>query len=157
MRPTARQLVRLVRRRPLLAAAAAAALAASAAVPAFASPGAPVGHGSPLSAVDRVDDFYGAYIDARYDGHGDLAGRLRRDFLTGDLRKRLAAWEARNHADGVLHAQDVPDAWSVTYAGSGAGHAFTTVTFTWGTGRHATHTHVEIASQLSTRLISDIR
>jgi len=107
--------------------------------------------------VDRVDDFYGAYIDARYDGHGDLAGRLRKDFLTGDLRKRLAAWEARNHADGVLHAQDVPDAWSVTYAGSGAGHAFTTVTFTWGTGRHATHTHVEIASQLSTRLISDIR
>jgi hypothetical protein len=154
MRRTTRH---LSRRTGMLAAAAAAALAASAGVPAFAASGPPVGHGSPLSAVDRVDDFYGAYIDALFDGHGDLADHLRKDFLTKDLQKRLAAWEKKNHADGVLRAQSVPNAWSVTYEGSGADHAFTTVTFTWGTGKHATHTHVEVASQLSSRLISDIK
>ncbi|WP_344077982.1 hypothetical protein [Streptomyces crystallinus] len=56
-------------------------------------------------------------------------------YLTDDLRQRLAAWEEANHADGVLRAQDVPTQWEVRYHDSGAGHLFTTITLTWGTGR----------------------
>jgi hypothetical protein len=48
--------------------------------------------GSPDSAVDRVADFYGAYIDAVSDGTDDLSGHLRAHYLTEDLRQRLAAW-----------------------------------------------------------------
>ncbi|MFE6100823.1 hypothetical protein [Streptomyces laurentii] len=112
--------------------------------------------GSPDSAVDRVADFYGTYIDAVSDGTDDLGDTLRAHYLTEDLRQRLAAWEEANHADGVLRAQDVPTAWAVAYHDSGAGHLFTTVTLTWGTGPDAGHTRLAIRSDLSTRLISDI-
>ena len=60
--------------------------------------------GSPDSAVDRVADFFGAYIDAVSDGTDDLSTELRAHYLTGDFRQRLAAWEEANHADGVLRA-----------------------------------------------------
>ncbi|MFG3223881.1 hypothetical protein ACGF07_03720 [Kitasatospora sp. NPDC048194] len=112
--------------------------------------------GSPDSAVDRVADFYGAYIDAVSDGTDDLSDELRAHYLTEDLRQRLAAWEEANHADGVLRAQDVPTAWSAAYHDSGAGHLFTTVTLTWGTGPDAGHTRLAVQSDLSTKLISDI-
>ncbi|MDH6122909.1 hypothetical protein [Kitasatospora sp. GAS204B] len=112
--------------------------------------------GSPDSAVDRVADFYGAYIDAVSDGIDDLAEHLRAHYLTEDFRQRLAAWEETNHADGVLRAQDVPTHWEVTYQDSGAGHLFTTVTLTWGTGPDASHTRLAVQSDLSTKLISDI-
>ncbi|MEV7601164.1 hypothetical protein AB0O91_27745 [Kitasatospora sp. NPDC089797] len=112
--------------------------------------------GSPDSAVDRVADFYGAYIDAVSDGTDDLSDRLRAHYLTEDLRQRLAAWEEANHADGVLRAQDVPTAWEVQYHDSGAGHLFTTVTLTWGTGPDAGHTRLAVQSDLSTKLLSDI-
>lgn len=112
--------------------------------------------GSPDSAVDRVADFYGAYIDAVADGTDDLSDELRGHYLTEDLRQRLAAWEEVNHADGVLRAQDVPTAWEVAYQDAGAGHLFTTVTLTWGTGPDAGTTRLAVQSDLSTKLISDI-
>ncbi|KOV60542.1 hypothetical protein [Streptomyces sp. MMG1121] len=112
--------------------------------------------GSPDSAVDRVADFYGAYIDAVSDGTDDLSDELRAHYLTQDFRQRLAAWEEANHADGVLRAQDVPTRWEVRYFDSGAGHLFTTVTLTWGTGPDAGHTQLSVQSDLSTKLISDI-
>ncbi|PSJ29766.1 hypothetical protein B7P34_05815 [Streptosporangium nondiastaticum] len=118
--------------------------------------GSPVREGSPDSAVDRVADFYGAYIDAVDDGTDDLGSELRAHYLTEDFRQRLAAWEEANHADGVLRAQDVPTHWAVRYHDSGAGHLFTTVTLTWGTGPDAGHTRLAVQSDLSTKLISDI-
>ncbi|MEU3563343.1 hypothetical protein [Kitasatospora sp. NPDC006786] len=118
--------------------------------------GSAVRSGSPDSAVDRVADFYGAYIDAVSDGTDDLGDQLRSHYLTEDFRQRLAAWEEANHADGVLRAQDVPTRWEVLYHDSGAGHLFTTVTLTWGTGPDAGHTRLAVQSDLSTKLISDI-
>ncbi|MCL7380470.1 MULTISPECIES: hypothetical protein [unclassified Streptomyces] len=112
--------------------------------------------GSPDSAVDRVADFYGAYIDAVFDGTDDLGTELRAHYLTEDFQQRLAAWEEANHADGVLRAQDVPTRWEVRYHDNGAGHLFTTVTLTWGTGPDAGHTKLAVQSDLSTKLISDI-
>lgn len=112
--------------------------------------------GSPGSAVDRVADFYGAYIDAVDDGTDDLGNELRAHYLTEDFRQRLAAWEEANHADGILRAQDVPTSWEVRYHDSGAGHLFTTVTLTWGTGPGARQTKIAVQGDLSTKLISDI-
>ncbi|MBD0694249.1 hypothetical protein [Streptomyces sp. CBMA123] len=112
--------------------------------------------GGPDSALDRVADFYGAYIDAVDDGTDDLSHGLRAHYLTEDLRRRLAAWEEADHADGVLRAQDVPTAWEVRYHDSGAGHLFTTVTLTWGTGPDAGRTRLAVRSDLSTKLISGI-
>ena len=156
-----------------LGAAAVAALAATAALssPATASPArpavasvttvhaapAPIRSGSPASTVDRVADFYGAYIDAHYgQGMGGLGVDLRAHYLTRALQKQLATWEAKNHADGVLRAQDVPNGWAVTQANAGAGHVWSTVVLTWGTGKHVTHTTLNVQSDLATGLISDI-
>ncbi|WP_053730844.1 hypothetical protein [Streptomyces sp. WM6378] len=112
--------------------------------------------GSPDSAVDRVADFYGAYIDAVSDGTDDLGSQLRSHYLTEDLRQRLAAWEEANHADGVLRAQDVATRWEVKYRDSGGGVLSCTVTLTWGTGPDAGQTQLAVRSDLSTKLISDI-
>lgn len=100
--------------------------------------------------------FYGAYIDAVFDGTDDLVEELRAHYLTEDLRQPLAAWEKVNHADGVLRAQNVPTHWEVRYHDTGAGHLFTTVTFTWGTGPDAGHTQLAVQSDLATKLISAI-
>lgn len=120
------------------------------------SGGDPVRGGSPDSAVDRVADFYGAYIDAVSGDSGSLPESLRAYYLTQDLQQRLAVWEQTHHADGVLRAQNVPTHWEVAYDNSGAGHLFTTVTLTWGTGKSADHTRLAVQSDLSTKLISDI-
>ncbi|MBH1938092.1 hypothetical protein I5Q34_28165 [Streptomyces sp. AV19] len=117
----------------------------------------PVREGSPDSAVDRVADFYGAYIDAVFDGGDGLARELRAHYLTRDLRRRLAAWEEAHQADGILRARDVPAHWAVGHHDAGAGHLFTTVTLTWGTGPDAGRTRLAVQSDLSTRLISDIK
>jgi hypothetical protein len=114
--------------------------------------------GSPESAVDRVADFYGAYIDAVWDtDSGHLADDLRGHYLTPALQQRIADWEAANHADGVLFAQDVPTAWQVTYAGSGAGHTFTTVRLTFGEPGHATYQTIDVQSDLATKKVSDLK
>ena len=140
--------------------AAALLTAAGASVPAMASstPPPPARSGSNGPAYDRVADFYGAYIDAVTDqGSGRLDQQLRAFYLTKDLRTRLAKWEAREHADGVLRAQDVPRAWKVTPQDSGMGHTWSTVRLTWGSDKHPTYTYLEVQSDLATKKISDIK
>lgn len=113
--------------------------------------------GSPGIVYDRVAHFYGAYIDVANDpGSNALAAELRKFYLTPDLRSRLLAWEKRNHADGVLRAQNVPSAWKVTPGDSGMGHTYTTVRLTWGSGKSKTYTYLTVRSDLETRRISDI-
>ncbi|MFD8422628.1 hypothetical protein [Streptomyces sp. NPDC059466] len=141
-------------------AGAAVLAAAGAAVPAFAgSPAPPPARaGANGPAYDRVADFYGAYVDAVTDqGSGRLGSQLRSFYLTSDLRTRLARWEGREHADGVLRAQDVPRAWKVTAGDSGAGHTWSTVRLTWGSVQHPTYTYLTVQSDLSTKKISDIK
>ncbi|MEV6944339.1 hypothetical protein AB0N07_20485 [Streptomyces sp. NPDC051172] len=147
----------------LLALAASTPAAATgirtAAGPTTAAATAPARKGSPRSAVDRVADFYGAYIDVLYDsGRGRLADALRAHWLTAGLRADLARWEAAHHKDGVLRAKGVPVAWEVVYNDSGMGHCWTRVTLTWqdSAGR-VRRTHLMIQSDLETQLISGIR
>ncbi|MFJ5999464.1 hypothetical protein [Streptomyces sp. NPDC092370] len=93
--------------------------------------------------VTRVADFYGAYIDAKgdYDNpDAALAKALRTHYLTPDFAKRLAAWEEKNGADGVLRAQNVPTRWTVTDNDT-LGHAHeVTVTLTFGSGKNTQET-----------------
>ncbi|MCW7947149.1 hypothetical protein AAW14_35635 [Streptomyces hygroscopicus] len=133
---------------------------AGASAPATASSPAPLParSGSNGPAYDRVADFYGAYIDAVSDrSSGHLDQQLRAFYLTQNLRTRLTAWEAREHADGVLRAQDVPSAWTVTPQDSGMGHTWSTVRLTWGSATHPTYTYLQVQQDLATKKISDIR
>ncbi|QFR02799.1 hypothetical protein F9278_25370 [Streptomyces phaeolivaceus] len=149
----------LVRRRPGLRAAAAGlvlavGLGVVAQVPAQASIQAPTKAltaasksvtaataksvtGTPGQAVTRVADFYGAYIDAKgdyTDPDVTLAKALRKHYLTPDFAKRLAAWEKKNGADGVLRAQNVPARWTVTDNGAVGMGREVIVTLTYGSG-----------------------
>jgi hypothetical protein len=140
--------------------AAALLITAGASVPAVASSTAPppARSGSNGPAYDRVADFYGAYVDAVTDGgSGRLSTQLRSFYLTPGLRTRLTTWENRQHADGVLRAQDVPSAWKVTPGDSGAGHTWSTVRLTWGSVQHPTYTYLTVQSDLATKKISDIK
>ncbi|MEV6193456.1 hypothetical protein AB0M19_13780 [Streptomyces sp. NPDC051920] len=140
--------------------AAALLIAAGASVPAVASSTAapPARSGSSGPAYERVADFYGAYIDAVTDtDSGTLSTRLRSFYLTPALRTQLAGWEHRQHADGVLRAQDVPRAWKVTAGDSGAGHTWSTVRLTWGSAAHPTYTYLTVQSDLATKKISGIK
>ncbi|MEU9210206.1 hypothetical protein AB0D27_20165 [Streptomyces sp. NPDC048415] len=140
--------------------AAALLITAGASVPAVASSTSPppVRSGANGPAYDRVADFYGAYIDAVNDsGSGHLDTQLRTFYLTPGLRSRLATWESREHADGVLRAQDVPRAWKVTPGDSGMGHTWSTVRLTWGSAQHPTYTYLAVQSDLATKKISDIK
>ncbi|SES46811.1 hypothetical protein SAMN04487983_106126 [Streptomyces sp. yr375] len=87
--------------------------------------------GKPSDNITRIADFYGAYIDAVTDeGGGKLKDELRKHYLTPAFQKELNAWEAKNHADGVLLAQNVPLAWKVTDNGT-ANYTEAGVTLTW--------------------------
>ncbi|MDX3666027.1 hypothetical protein [Streptomyces europaeiscabiei] len=94
--------------------------------------------GTSGQVVTRVADFYGAYIDAKgdyTDPDVTLATALRKHYLTPGFAKRLAAWEKKNGADGVLRAQNVPARWTVTDSGTvGNGHEVV-VTLTFGSGK----------------------
>ncbi|WP_371583357.1 hypothetical protein [Streptomyces sp. NBC_01314] len=117
--------------------AAGLALALGLGVTATASAGGPrTVTGKPADPISRIADFYGAYIDARSDpdGGGELAEELRKYYLTPGLQKKLKAWEAKNHADGVLRAQNVPVQWKVTDNGT-ANYTEAGITFTWGSGK----------------------
>ncbi|WP_427165601.1 hypothetical protein ACQF4J_12065 [Streptomyces sp. C1-1] len=98
-----------------------------------ASAGAPRSvSGKPSDNLTRVADFYGTYIDAVIDeDSGNLGQALRAHFLTPAFQKQLAAWEEREHADGVLRAQNVPLAWKVTDNGTAKNHTEAVVTLTW--------------------------
>ena len=88
--------------------------------------------GKPSDNISRIADFYGAYIDAVTDeDSGNLGDALRAHYLTPAFQKELAAWEDREHADGVLRAQNVPLAWKVTDNGTAKNHTEAVVTLTW--------------------------
>ncbi|MEK8171379.1 hypothetical protein NKH77_23780 [Streptomyces sp. M19] len=57
-------------------------------------------------AVQRVDAFYEAYIDAVRAGDTATAKELRAANLSQAAQKNVAKWESDNAADGVLHAQN---------------------------------------------------
>ncbi|MEU3827025.1 hypothetical protein GT045_09665 [Streptomyces sp. SID486] len=87
--------------------------------------------GKPSDNITRIADFYGAYIDAVTDeDSGRLGEALRSHYLTAGFQKELNAWEEKNHANGVLRAQNVPLAWKVTDNGT-ADHTEAVVTLTW--------------------------
>lgn len=116
------------------AVAAGLALALGLGVTAQASAGGPHGtSGKPSDNITRIANFYGAYIDAVTDEDGKLADDLRKHYLTPAFQKELKAWEAANHANGVLRAQNVPLAWKVTDNGT-ANYTEAVVTLTWGGG-----------------------
>jgi hypothetical protein len=124
------------------------------------APGTPV-QGDPRNATQRVADFYGAYIDTVWDGRDPAAGSdakaLKDFYLSAGARKKVAAYEAREHADGILFAQNVPVRWKVDYTGSGAGHATSRVTLIWSDRRNAEVTKIDVRSDLRTRKITDLR
>ncbi|MEU6476412.1 hypothetical protein ABZ858_05875 [Streptomyces sp. NPDC047017] len=121
----------------------------------------PVVQGDPRGVTQRVADFYGAYIDTLWDGSDPAsaadARALKSFYLTADARRKVAAYEARAHADGILFARHVPVRWKVAYTGSGAGHATNRVTLTWGDDRNARVTKIDVRSDLRTRKISDLK
>ncbi|MEV0976368.1 hypothetical protein [Streptomyces sp. NPDC049915] len=87
--------------------------------------------GKPSDNITRIADFYGAYIDAVTDeDSGGLGQALRSHYLTAGFQKELDAWEAKNHANGVLRAQNVPLAWKVTDNGT-ADYTEAVITLTW--------------------------
>ncbi|MDX3643741.1 hypothetical protein [Streptomyces sp. MB09-02B] len=114
--------------------------------------------GTPGNVVTRVADFYGAYIDAKADytdPDTTLAKALRKHYLTPDFANRLAAWEKRNGADGVLRAQNVPARWTVTDNGS-MGHSHeVVVTLTFGSGETTQKTKLFVLVERYNR-IADI-
>ncbi|MFE5772898.1 hypothetical protein ACFQ7O_31585 [Streptomyces sp. NPDC056485] len=114
---------------------------------------APSVSGSPEAAFSRITVFYGAYIDAVYDGDGTRAKQLRAAYLSAPLQRELAKWEETNHADGVLRAQNVPLEWKVVYVDSGMGKTNADVTLTWS-GSDTTRLHVQ--ADLKTRKILSI-
>ncbi|MET8811469.1 hypothetical protein ABZW47_05645 [Streptomyces sp. NPDC004549] len=130
--------------------------------PASARPAAvTTAQGDPRNVTQRVADFYGAYIDAVWDGEDPAsaadAKALRGFYLTASARKKVTAWEHKNHADGILFAQNTPVQWKAAYAGSGMGHATTRVTLTWSDGKHPEVTRIDVQSDLTTRKITDLK
>ncbi|MFI9809217.1 hypothetical protein ACIHEJ_33555 [Streptomyces sp. NPDC052301] len=101
-----------------------------------ASAGAPRSvSGKTTDNITRIANFYGTYIDAVLDeDSGKLGKDLRSHYLTPAFQKELAAWEDREHADGVLRAQNVPLAWKVTDNGTGRTYTEAVVTLTWSRG-----------------------
>ncbi|MGW6399163.1 hypothetical protein [Streptomyces sp. NPDC055134] len=116
--------------------------------------------GDPRSTTNRVADFYGAYIDSIWDNEDPAAGAnakaLRSFYLSAAAQKKVAAFEAKEHADGILFAQNVPVKWKVDYTGSGAGHATSLVTLTWSDGASPEVTKIKVQSDLQTRKITDL-
>lgn len=155
-RPRAR---RAVGRTLLASALLAAAVAVPAAAAAPREATAAAVHDEVATQESRlVDHFYGAYTDAvaAEDG-GSLAAALRGFYLTPALSAELDDWEAANHADGVLRAQDVPAAYRVTAGDSGAGHTWSVVRLTWGSPENPTYSYLSVRSDLATGKISGIR
>lgn len=122
---------------------------------------APTTQGDPRAAATRVSDFYGAYIDSIWDNEDPAASAnakaLRKFYLSAAEQKTVAAYEAKEHADGILFAQNVPVKWSVAYTGSGAGHATALVTLTWSDGQNPEVTKIKVQTDLKTRKITDLQ
>ncbi|MFJ1543683.1 hypothetical protein [Streptomyces sp. NPDC088246] len=134
-----------------------AAVPAAAAAPQAPVAAAPVRSDAGTPAFQQVAHFYAAYIDAATaEGGGKLATALRTFYLTPHLRTQLKTWEERNHADGVLRAQNTPLAFRVTSGDSGAGHTWSKVRLTWSNGKHPTYSYLTVRSDLQTGKISGI-
>ncbi|MEW2165257.1 hypothetical protein AB0912_20035 [Streptomyces sp. NPDC007084] len=122
---------------------------------------APATQGDPRAAATRVSDFYGAYIDSIWDNEDPAASAnaktLRHFYLSAAEQKTVAAYEAKEHADGILFAQNVPVKWSVASTGSGAGHATALVTLTWSDGQNPEVTKIKVQTDLKTRKITDLQ
>lgn len=166
---------RTIRTRLIAAGGVTAVLTLAAVAPALAGPAdagthrttasstsaaAPAPQGDPRSTTDRVANFYGAYIDAVWDNEDAASGAdmksLRDFYLSAAARKKVAAYEAREHADGILFAQNVPVKWAVTYTGSGAGHSTALVTLTWSDGKNPEISRIKVQSDLQTKKITDL-
>ncbi|MBC9716981.1 hypothetical protein H9Y04_31050 [Streptomyces sp. TRM66268-LWL] len=120
-------------------------------------PPAPVLSGDPETPYARVAHFYAAYVDVASDpGSNAAATALRAFYLTPAAQKRLADWERRNEADGVLRAQNSPTAWRVTPEGSGMGSTWSTVRLTWGEGKDRRYTYLKVTTELESGKISEI-
>jgi hypothetical protein len=117
--------------------------------------------GDPRDVTQHVADFYGAYIDAVWAADDPTAAAsakaLRGFYLSAAARKAVAAYEQREHADGILFAQNVPVKWKVAYTGSGAGHATSRVTLTWSDGAHPQVSRIDVQSDLKTRKITGLK
>jgi hypothetical protein len=117
--------------------------------------------GDPRNATQHVADFYGAYIDAVWATDDKSAGAalkaLRGFYLSAAAQKKVAAFEKKEHADGILFAQNVPVKWRVAYTGSGTGHATSRVTLTWGDGPHAEVSRIDVQSDLKTLKITALK
>ncbi|MFF8726867.1 hypothetical protein ACF073_10280 [Streptomyces sp. NPDC015171] len=117
--------------------------------------------GDPRNVTQHVTDFYGAYIDAVWatddPSAAPAAKALRGFYLSAAAQKKVAAFEAKEHADGILFAQNVPVKWQVAYTGSGAGHATSRVTLTWGDGPRAEVSRIDVQSDLKTQKITDLK
>ncbi|GHE96819.1 hypothetical protein E5082_23850 [Streptomyces griseoluteus] len=158
-----------IRTTPLTVVALAGGLALAAVTPALAgtasTPSRPAAatsvQGDPRNVTQRVSDFYGAYIDAVWDTEDPASGAgakaLRDFYLSASARKKVTAWEKKNHADGILFAQNVPVKWKVAYTGSGMGHATSRVTLTWSDGKNPEVTRIDVQSDLTTRKITDLK
>ncbi|MEU5538224.1 hypothetical protein [Streptomyces sp. NPDC020362] len=137
---------------PALAGTAASHTARAAAVSA---------QGDPRNVTQHVADFYGAYIDAVWANEDPSAAAsakaLRGFYLTAAAQKKVAAFEKKNHADGILFAQNVPVKWKVVHTGSGAGHATSRVTLTWSDGPDAEVSKIDVQSDLKTLKITDLK
>ncbi|BDH06095.1 hypothetical protein [Streptomyces seoulensis] len=154
---------------PVTVVALAAGLALAAVTPALAGTtsvaarpaAATTAQGDPRNVTQRVGDFYGAYIDAVHDHEDPASGAdakaLRDFYLSASARRKVSAWERKNHADGILFAQNVPVKWKVAYTGSGMGHATSRVTLTWSDGAHPQVTRIDVQSDLTTRKITDLK
>ncbi|MFI0241061.1 hypothetical protein [Streptomyces sp. NPDC016845] len=159
-----------IRTRFIAAGGVAAVLTLAAVTPALAGPdsgsgtrttaAAPASQGDPRNTTARVANFYGAYIDAIWDnedpGSAADAKALRAFYLSPALQKKVAAYEEKEHADGILFAQNVPVKWAVSYTGSGAGHSTALVTLTWNDGKNPDVTKIKVRSDLRTRKITDL-
>lgn len=116
--------------------------------------------GDPRDVTGRVANFYGSYIDSVYDIEDPAASAnakaLKKFYLSAAAQKKVAAFEAKEHANGILFAQNVPVKWKVAYTGSGAGHATSLVTLTWSDGENPEITKIKVQSDLKTRKITDL-
>ncbi|GHI03845.1 hypothetical protein AQI88_08765 [Streptomyces cellostaticus] len=154
----------------LTAAALTAGLTLAAVTPALAGTGASHAtraaavsstQGDPRNVTQRVADFYGAYIDSVWANEDPAAAAnakaLRGFYLSAAAQKKVTAYEKKNHADGILFAQNVPVKWKVTYTGSGMGHATSRVTLTWSDGAGAEVSKIDVQSDLKTLKITDLK
>ncbi|GHH73861.1 hypothetical protein GCM10018793_13510 [Streptomyces sulfonofaciens] len=131
---------RIIRRAALTVAVTAAVLPLAAAGPALAAGSsahhAPAGvaaaHSTTLGAVQRVDTFYNAYIDAVRVDDFATADKLRAEYLSSAAQADVESWEEANHANGILHAQDVPDGATAVYEETAAGTVYLHVDLKWG-------------------------